>query len=70
MEGLTVTEINAIGSCGIDSCVHAGYLCLLRMYSRTREEDKPTAYFFAGGRARWPFVKLAAYSLLEETKFS
>jgi hypothetical protein len=31
---------------------------------------EPTAYFFAGGRARCPFVKLEAYALLEETKFS
>lgn len=32
--------------------------------------DEPTAYFFAGGRARWPLVKLEAYALLELTRFS
>ena len=30
----------------------------------------PTAYFFAGGSARWPFVKAEAYSLFLEMRFS
>ena len=30
----------------------------------------PTAYFFAGGRARLPSVKLEAYCLFLDTRFS
>jgi len=65
-----VAEINAVGGCGIDSSVHTGYCWLLvRNWSRAREEDIPTAYFFAGGRASEPLVKLEAYFLLESTRF-
>lgn len=31
--------------------------------------DLQTAYFFAGGRARWPCVKLSAYSLFFSMRF-
>ena len=48
---------------------------LLEIVSMFKELGKrcsivPTAYFFAGGSARWPSVKLEAYSLFLVTRLS
>ena len=64
-----ITEVNTISGGGIDSGIHA-----LRKLERVRWGFKGniqvrTRYFFAGGRARWPLVNAAAYSVFLLTRF-
>lgn len=61
---MRVAEGNAVGRGRVDSSVHAGYWELkledLVGGGGVGGFDLQTAYFFAGGRARWPWSKVEA----------
>jgi hypothetical protein len=71
-DNVGIAERNAKGGCWINAGVHASYCT----YSQRRALQNyvtlylPTAYFFAGGSARWPCEKLAAYDAFFAVRFS
>lgn len=64
--------------CGgsINSCIHAGYCLSVResmIFGKVKRKGwvyVPTAYFFAGGRARSPCLNVDAYASFDLMRFS
>ena len=78
---MSISKGDAICSSRVDPCVHACHLeseseseIVIGSRERVARFNEgghiPTAYFFAGGSAKLPSVKLEAYCLFFDTRFS